>query len=181
MKTSWQTYEEVAAYLLNKFANEFGLSHVEGKQSLEGLRSGTNWTIDAKGFCEGNEGFVIIECRQYISSKQNQEKVGSLAYRILDTRAEGGIIVSQLGLQSGAQRIAKAENILNVELRNDCTPTEFSMQFLNKIFIGFHDELNLSDICERNLIRTCDNCQNTFSVKNNERICPTCSKLTNEE
>jgi hypothetical protein len=181
MENNWQSYEEVAAYLLNKLSEEFGLSHVEGKQSLKGLRSATNWTIDAKGFCDGNEGFVIIECRRYISSKQNQEKVGGLAYRILDTGAAGGIIVSQLGLQSGAQRIAKAENILTVELRNDCTPTEFSMQFLNKIFIGFHDKLNLSDICETNLIRICNNCQSTFSVKNDEGTCPACSKITNEE
>ena len=178
MQTSWQSYEEVAAYILNKFADEFGLSHVDGKQSLKGLRSGTNWIIDAKGFCEDNEGFVIIECRRYTSSKQNQEKVGGVAYRILDTGAKGGIIVSPLGLQSGAQRIAKAENILTVQLENDCTPTEFSMQFLNKIFVGFHDSIPLSDSNTNELFRICENCKNTFSVLNNERTCPSCSKMT---
>ena len=68
MTTKWQSYEEVATYLLNQFASEFGLSKVEGKQSVLGLRSQTNWEIDAKGIREGNEGFVIIECRRYETS-----------------------------------------------------------------------------------------------------------------
>jgi hypothetical protein len=45
----WQSYEEIAAYLLNQFADTFGLKTVEGKQTVVGLRSGTNWEIDAKG------------------------------------------------------------------------------------------------------------------------------------
>jgi hypothetical protein len=32
----WQTYEEVAAWLLNQFASEFGLDRVEGKQDVSG-------------------------------------------------------------------------------------------------------------------------------------------------
>ena len=34
-------YEEVAAYLLNRFAKEFELKFVEGKQKIQGRRSGT--------------------------------------------------------------------------------------------------------------------------------------------
>ena len=43
------TYEEVAAYLLNRFAADFGLERVEGKQPIPGKESGTAWVIDAKG------------------------------------------------------------------------------------------------------------------------------------
>jgi hypothetical protein len=75
MKTTWKSYEEVAAYLLAQNAAEFGLKRVEGKQSIPGYRSGTSWEIDAKGIREGNEGFVIIECRSYTNSKQNQQKL----------------------------------------------------------------------------------------------------------
>lgn len=86
----WKSYEEVAAYSLNHFAKEFELTRVEGKQTVHGFKSGTDWEIDAKGVREGpNQGFVIIECRRYTSSRQNQEKLGSLAYRILDTGASG--------------------------------------------------------------------------------------------
>lgn len=101
---AWRTYEEVAAYLLNRFAKEFGLKFVEGKQKVEGRRSGTSWTIDAKAVA-GDAGFFIVECRRYTTSKQNQEKSGGLAYRIIDTGASGGIIVSPFGLQEGPPKL----------------------------------------------------------------------------
>jgi len=145
MEQSWKTYEEVAAYLLNQFAKEFGLAKVEGKQIIEGCCSGTKWEIDAKGVKTGNEGFVIVECRRYTTSKQNQEKLSSLAYRIIDTGAEGGIIVTPLGIQEGAQKIAKAKNIINVTLDPNSTPNGFGMQFLNKIMIGLCDRVTVND------------------------------------
>ena len=51
---AWRTYEEVADHLLNRFANEFGLKFVEGKQKIQG--SATTWEIDAKGVA-GNDRF----------------------------------------------------------------------------------------------------------------------------
>ncbi|WP_411153065.1 restriction endonuclease [Streptomyces sp. A30] len=79
-----------------------------------GKRSGTEWEIDGKGVKVGDEGFVIIECRRYTTSKQKQEQVAGLAYRIIDTEADGAIIVSPLGLQEGAAKVAEAENIRTV-------------------------------------------------------------------
>jgi hypothetical protein len=112
--------------LLNEFATEFGLERVEGKQGIVGQRSGTTWEIEAKGLREGDSGFVIVECRRYTNSKQNQEKVGGLAYRIIDTGAVGGIIVSPLGLQEGAERVAAAENIVRVQLSGTARNTSTS-------------------------------------------------------
>ena len=105
-KKEWKTYEEVATYLLNSMAAEFGLDLVEGKQSVKGLRSGTNWEIDAKGIIENGRKFIVVECRQNKSSKQKQKDLGALAYVINDTGAEGGIVVSHLGLQEGAHKVA---------------------------------------------------------------------------
>lgn len=69
---NWKSYEEVAAYLLDHFAKEFGLTRVEGKQKVHGLRTRTDWEIDAKGIREGtNQGFIIIKCRRYTKTKQN--------------------------------------------------------------------------------------------------------------
>jgi hypothetical protein len=65
MKQKFETYEEVSQYLLNEFASEFGLSRVEGAQTVKGQRSGTNWRLDAKGVKKDGVGFVIIECRRY--------------------------------------------------------------------------------------------------------------------
>jgi hypothetical protein len=171
----WKTYEEVAAYLLGKFGEHFGLSRVEGKQSLLGLRSGTDWTIDAKGISIGAEAFVIIECRRHTTSKEDQEQLGGLAYRIIDTGAQGGILVSPLGFQSGAEKVAQAEGIVHVELHADSTPTEFAMRFLNQIFVGIHECCTLSDHCEVELIRVCEKCGKNFTVRANEQACDACS------
>ncbi len=141
---AWKSYEEVATYLLNKFAAEFGLARVEGKQKITGKESGTQWEIDAKGVGECDEIFFIVECRRYTKSRQNQEKLGGLAYRIIDTGARGGILVSPLGLQEGAIRIAQAENVYSVILDENSTRTEFMLKFLDKIRAGKHFHGNIS-------------------------------------
>jgi len=174
MKNKWENYEEVARYLLDKFADEFGLEKVEGKQKIDGLRSGTKHEIDAKGVKEGNQGFVIIECRRYTKSKQNQEKLGALAYRITDTGAEGGILVSPLGMQEGAKKIADSENILNVRLAANSTPHDFNMQFLNKLMIGLSETVTVSEHVNITISQACQNCGKEFIVNNGEVLCKSC-------
>ncbi|MBM3154571.1 MAG: hypothetical protein FJ008_04480 [Chloroflexi bacterium] len=175
-KPSWKSYEEVAAYLLDQNAHKFGLKTVEGKQKIRGNRSGTVWEIDAKGIREENVGFVIIECRRYTTSRQNQEKLGSLAYRIMDTGAVGGIIVSPLNVQEGAKKIAASENILSVQLDANSTPTDFVMRFLNKLMVGLSNGVRLSDTCSLEVLITCQSCSMKFRVETNEKICPNCQR-----
>ena len=141
----WESYEQVGTYLLDQFAAEFGLDRVEAKQEVPGQRSGTSWEIDAKGVRHGNDGFVIVEFRRYTTSRQSQEKMGGLAYRIIDTGAKGGIIVSPLGLQEGADRIAAAESVVNVLLNENCNRYEYMLQFLNKIMVGVHTTIGFKD------------------------------------
>jgi hypothetical protein len=81
-----------------------------------------------------------------------------------------------LGIQSGAELIAKAENIVNVLLDENSTPTEFSLQFLNKLFLGVEDSLCLNDTIEITLIRICAKCKKKFIAQANEEICPPCSE-----
>lgn len=152
MTKRWESYEEVATYLLSQFAQEFGLDRVEGKQEVVGQRSDTTWEIDAKGVRQGNTGFVIVECRRYTTSKQNQEKVGALAYRIIDTGADGGILVSPLGLQEGAERVAAAENIISVRLNEDCNRYEFVLGFLNQIILGMLDPISIGEEIQVKLV-----------------------------
>jgi hypothetical protein len=144
-KAQWESYEQVAAYLIEQFATEFGLERVEGKHEVVGKRSGRNWEIDAKGFRHGDSGFVIVECRRYTTSKQNQEKVGGLAYRIIDTGAKGGIIVSPLGLQEGAERVAAAENIVSVQLNENSNRQDYVLRFLNRVMVGLSDTITFKD------------------------------------
>ncbi len=143
MKDSWKTYEEVARYLLWQFGEHFGLEDVEGKQKVKGIRSGTDWEIDAKGRKIGtNEMFVIVECRRHTVSGQKQEHLAGLAYRIVDSGATGGIIVSPLPLQEGAKKVAQAEGIVEVTLNKDCSTTNYIMQFLNEVMVGVGLSLN---------------------------------------
>ena len=143
---AWRTYEEVAAYLLNRFAKEFGLKFVEGKQKIQGRQTDTTWEIDAKGVAEGNQGFFIVECRRYPNpkSKQSQKDLGALAFSIIDSGAVGGIIVSPFGIQKGAAKIAAAKNIISVKLTADSTPTEFVIQFFDKLCLGLTGKITVT-------------------------------------
>jgi hypothetical protein len=131
----WRTYEEVAQYLLNEFAAHFRLGHVEGKQVVPG-QSGADWEIDAKGVAVNGEAFVIVECRRRTTSNLAQGSMGELAYRIIDTGASGGILVTPLDLQSGAKKVAGYSNIQHVTLDPNATTTEYVLRFLNRTFTG---------------------------------------------
>jgi hypothetical protein len=138
--TKWQDYEEVARYLLNQIGSEFGLARVEGKQVVDSTQSGTAWEIDAKGVTENGEGFFLIECRRYTTHRLDQEAAAAIAYRVRDTGASGGIIVTPLGFQEGAAKVAAAENLYSVLLNPNCTTTEYIMRFLNTVMIGVQPE-----------------------------------------
>jgi hypothetical protein len=140
----WETYEQVAQYLLEKFCDKFGLERVEGKQKLRGS-SGTNWEIDAKGIRQGSLGFLIVECRRYTTPKLVQKDVGSLCWSIKETGANGGIIVSPLDLQKGAEMVANAANVRHVTLDPDSTTKGYVMKFLGDIFAGLHDTCTSTD------------------------------------
>ena len=132
----WRSYEQVANHLLNSFAEEFGLSKVEGKQKILGLRSETPWEIEGKALVDGGKAFLIIECRRYPRNRLDQESVGGLAFRISDTGAKGGIIVSPLGLQQGAKKVAASSNIISVTLNENASSTDYVMKFMDKVRAG---------------------------------------------
>ena len=175
MSALWKTYEEVATYLLGEVAHELGLDRVEGKQAISGKRSGTDWEIDAKGVRSGEEGFVIIECRRYTKAKQNQEKIGALAYRILDTSAAGGIVVSPIGLQAGAAKVASSEGIIHVHLDRNSTKQQYFLQFLNKLFVGIHAQVHATASLSAVVLRTCTSCGVRFEVQAKENTCSSCA------
>ena len=149
-ETKWKSYEDVAQFLLDQMAEYFGLSRIEGKQKLVGKRSGTTYEIDGKGIAKNGDGFVILECRRYTTSRQKQEDMAALAYRILDTGAKGGIIVTPLGIQEGARKIAGAENVVSVRLDENSATTEYVLAFLNKVFVGVTGVLHPEGVVIKN-------------------------------
>jgi hypothetical protein len=139
----WETYEEVAAYLLNQFAEHFGVGRFEGKQLVAG-ESGTEWQIDAKG-CAADEGhFLVVECKRHTKAGISQAITAALAWSIQDTGAGGGILVSPIGLQKGAKKVAAKSDIVEVVLDQNSTTTDYMLKFLNQVCIGFSDTVDLN-------------------------------------
>jgi Restriction endonuclease len=142
----WESFEDVTTYLLNEMASKFGLERVEPKQTIKGMRVRRSKSqIDAKGVLEANQGFLIIECKRHTKSRIKQEVVEALAFRILNTGAQGGIIVSPLGLQTGAAIIANHEHIHSVQLNENSTRESYILKFLNEIFAGVTDRVQVSE------------------------------------
>jgi len=169
-----ETYEQVALYLLDKFKDEFGLEKIQGKQSVQGLSSGTTWELDGKGLRKGNEAIFVVECKRYTTSKIKQETAASLAYRIKDISAEGGILVSPLGLQEGAKKIANAENIIEVHLSQKSDNLNFLMFFLNQIKAGSNDIVKISESHREEILGVCEKCNEPFELENDENLCLKC-------
>jgi hypothetical protein len=133
---AWLTYEEVARYLLNDLSERFGLSRVEGKQIVQGRGSGTSWEIDAKGIRGDGTGFVVVEVRRYTTRRLDQEKMAAIAYRVRDTRAKGGIVVTPLGLQEGAKKIARKAGVVSVRLCANSTTERYLLHAFGVVMFG---------------------------------------------
>jgi len=130
----WERYEETARQILKRLREYFGLSDVQGKQTLQGA-SGTYWEVDALATTESSHKYVIIECR-LTKQRQSQANLGALAFIIQDIGGERGIIVTPKPLQKGAGLIAQAENIMHFKLQPSSTIDNFIAEALGKMFLG---------------------------------------------
>lgn len=176
MDRAFERYEQVAAFLLNEFAAHFGLERVEGKQIVQGSRSGTNWEIDGKGIRSPDDAIIIVECRRYQASRPSQEQLAAIAYRIEDIGAVGGIIVTPIGIQKGAKKVALAEKIISVHLDSESTTSDYVLQFLKKVMIGSSLPLSgkLDMKVSASLARQCEICGQQFPAIAMESHCPRC-------
>ncbi|NLE05784.1 MAG: restriction endonuclease [Crenarchaeota archaeon] len=175
MDAKWELYEETAVKILNDLKSHFNLDQVNGKQKIKGNL--TTWEVDAKGICQNGEGIIIVECKRYKKKGINQDILAGLAFKIKDIGANGGIVVSPIGFQTGAAKIAAAENIIEVKLDPDCTTTDYICKFLDKVFIGagviMNQSLGLTVTAE--VVRICRKCNERFSVLSDEFICQKCN------
>lgn len=138
----WRSYEEIATFVLNQCAEEFGLSRVEGKQEVVG-KSGTEWEVDARGWTEDDTAHFLVECKRYKNTGISQAITGSLAYQIRDTNAGGGFLVSPRGLQSGAKKVAAANNIHEIKLDPSSNSSAYFGEWLGKLRAGFTEVINV--------------------------------------
>lgn len=140
----WVTYEDVAIYLLDRISEHFGVGRFEGKQHVLG-NSGAVWELDGKGCVDGENKVVVVECKRHVDRGINQAAVAALAFTIRDLGAEQGILVSPLGLQDGARKIASHVNVVEVMLDQNSTTTDYLLSFLDQIHIGW---------CEKTIVKS---------------------------
>lgn len=131
----WKKYEAASRKIIQILCDEFGIASVQGETKLIG-KCGTEWSVEGTATLINGEGFLVLECRRYKTKRLNQEALGGLAYRIQDTGAAGGIIVSPLPLQKGAQYIAEAENIIPIQIESWSTAEYYLAKILGKTFRG---------------------------------------------
>jgi Restriction endonuclease len=164
----------VARRLVDQFAAAFGLDRVEGKQRIKGKL--TDWEIDAKGVRDVDGATIIVECRRK-KRKLDQDALGAIAFKIQDTAAQGGIVVTPLDLQSGAERIAHGKEIIAVQLDATSTATDYAMRFFGRLMVGasVHAGAVAGSSFAADASRRCSSCGNPFSLVDIERrLCPSC-------
>lgn len=143
-KKCWETYEEVATYLLGQFAEHFGVGRFEGKQVVSG-ESGTEWEIDAKGCTADGGSFIVVECKRHTKTGISQKITSALVWSIQDTGASGGILISPIGLQEGVKKVAAKASIVEVVLDQNSTTTDYLLKFLNRICVGLSDAMTFTE------------------------------------
>lgn len=110
MESSWKTYQRQAA----QFFTEIGLNAVEEKQ-VQGIRGKHKVDVFITGRIHGLDIKWVIECKQW-SSNVPKEKVLALLSIVQDIGADKGILLSEIGFQSGAIKVTRNTNILLTSL-----------------------------------------------------------------
>ena len=144
-----QEYENLTRKILNdnRIRPYLDLARVEAyDHPFPGKKTGTIWKADAFGY-DLDGGLVLIECKHYKKGKLKQSQVSGFAYTIHDTEAKRGIIVTPLGLQSGAIKVAKAENITLIRLDYNSTDKDFTVHLVNRAVLQTTEQFNGISSC----------------------------------
>jgi hypothetical protein len=126
-------YEQVTRTILHACREQLGYKEVRPKGRIPG-ESGTQWEIDATCYLLENDGMILVECRRHTTKPIDQEQVGGLVFRIIDTGAKGGLLVTPLGYQEGATLVAKARKVTLATLNADATEREYVLKVAERLF-----------------------------------------------
>jgi hypothetical protein len=143
-KKTWETYEDVTRAVLSDLREYLGVGDILGKKKYKGKI--TEWEIEASSYeKEDKSKLVIVECRRYTTSRLSQETVGGFSYRIDDLIATRGIIVTPLGLQKGAQKIADAKKITTITLDPNARSDNYIARISNQLFGKFTEHISITE------------------------------------
>jgi Restriction endonuclease len=130
----WELYENASREVLAQLLHHFGLASVSEKGTVAGT-SGTEWEIDIVGRSDATNALVVVECR-LTKSKQAQTDIAAMAFTMMDTGAESGIMITPEPLQKGAKIVAKSAGIVHFQLDEKSLSNDFLAKMLEKLFIG---------------------------------------------
>lgn len=134
MKPDWKVYQQQAA----QFFIDLGLSATIDKE-VQGIRSKHKVDVFVTGLVHGFNLEWIVECK-YWSSNIPKEKALVLLAIVQDIGADKGILLSEVGFQSGAIRVSKNTNLLLTSLA-DLTE-QVRESFTESIVSSLHWRLN---------------------------------------
>ncbi|MBO6766051.1 restriction endonuclease [Maricaulis sp.] len=130
----WKTYEDLTYGIIDDIKASLGFTHVERDATVAGKRSGRDRiNVEVVAYRE-NGNFVLIEVKNR-NRPMEGEAMGGFVYRVQDADAEGGIVVSRSGLQKGAEQIAEAEKIDQLEIEEGSSLDSYVARFLERIFV----------------------------------------------
>lgn len=130
-------YEAVTRKIFHNLREHLGIYGVS-KEKTKHIGNSTNWTVDASCYKNEDDTLVIIECRRKTTSKINQEEAGGFAFRVGDIGAGSAYMVTPIGFQNGAKKVATAHKIGMAILNVDATDTEYILNVANQLFRGLH-------------------------------------------
>ena len=144
MTKNWERYEEVVQQILGHLRTELGFASVEGKGKQPGA-SGTEWEADAICYRQGDGKMILVECKHW-SRRIDQRTMGQFAFSINDSGAAGGLLVTPIGYQEGAAKVANASKIGMATLNPDATDREYALRIAERLFIGIADRIHFTDV-----------------------------------
>jgi len=124
---TWRDYQEKAA----AFFRRLGLN-AQVEFSVEGARGIHKVDVYVEGSLRGIAFKWIIECKAW-KTNVPKEKVMALACVVQDVGADRGFLLSEVGFQSGALRVARKTNITLTSLEDLATSSD---EFLLDSIIG---------------------------------------------
>ena len=137
-KQTWERYEDVARQLIDDIKSYLGLSMVNPDKKEFLKKDGGICEIDVSAYDMSDRKLVLVECRKR-NKRLSQEEVHGFAYRIQQTNAKRGIIVTPIGLQKGAKLAANGAKIGLVRLEPNSTLDNYIAQLTQLLVIKLSD------------------------------------------
>jgi len=139
-------FERVTRVILHNLRQHLGYEKIEGSKRYKGKSSGRKRQIDATVYRTDGK-MIIVECKRH-KRKVGIKSIGEFYYVInREVGAGGGLIVSSVGFDAGAQAVANAEKIGMVILNADATEQDYILEIADQLWrgISFIDIVPIAD------------------------------------